>query len=52
MALLTAEAEELERRKAQLAARTSSDGKPNKGYKRNVAALRRRIAELEAKQAS
>lgn len=51
MALNTAEAEELTRRRDQLAARTKADGKPALGFTRNVAALKRRIVELENKQA-
>lgn len=41
--------DEIDRLKRLLAARSDSDGKPLPGYKANVAELKNRIANLEAK---
>lgn len=49
--LTTKETAELSLRKAQLAGRTMSGGAAQRGYRKNVVALRARIAELEAKNA-
>ena len=49
MALTPKETAELDLRKRQFAARTTPEGKAANGFKSNAAALKQRIAALEAK---